>query len=270
MHDLLAIGQFSQVTRLSVKALRLYDSLGLLKPAWVDPSSGYRYYRPAQARTAETIRVLREVDMSLDDIGDVLASTDTDVVRKYLVAHRGQLEDRLGQQQRMLEFLSSLIEHEGVLMPYQITTKSVPSQHVASVKLTTNLAQIKKVFGPAMSRLTEVVAQSDTDPASPPFVVYHDVIDEHNEGTVELCIPVTTLVTSTDQDVQWKTVDAGQVAFTTHQGPYEQLSPAYHAIGEWLSEHDHDTAAPPREIYLNDPNVVAPNELLTEVQFPIV
>jgi DNA-binding transcriptional MerR regulator len=63
--DLLPIGRFAKATRLSVKALRHYDELGLLRPAFVDPSSGYRYYRPAQANQAEAIRILRSVEMPL-------------------------------------------------------------------------------------------------------------------------------------------------------------------------------------------------------------
>ena len=68
MEDLVPIGRFSRMTRLSIKALRLYDGLGLLTPAWVDPSSSYRYYRLGQANRAEAIRVLRQVDMPLEEI----------------------------------------------------------------------------------------------------------------------------------------------------------------------------------------------------------
>jgi protein phosphatase len=59
--DLLSIGAFSRVTRLSQKALRLYGSLDLLPPAWIDPDSGYRYYRSAQVRDARLILPLRSV-----------------------------------------------------------------------------------------------------------------------------------------------------------------------------------------------------------------
>jgi protein phosphatase len=73
--DLLSIGAFSRVTRLSQKALRLYGSLYLLPPAWVDPDSGYRYYRSAQVRDARLIRSLREVGMPLATIRRVLAGS---------------------------------------------------------------------------------------------------------------------------------------------------------------------------------------------------
>ena len=88
MDDLLPIGRFSKATRLSVKALRHYDELGLLRPAFVDPSSGYRYYRPAQANQAEAIRILRSLEMPLEEIAALLAEAGGEPVAKRLAAHR--------------------------------------------------------------------------------------------------------------------------------------------------------------------------------------
>ena len=59
------------------------------------------------------------------------------------------------------------------------------------------------------------------------------------------------------------------MATTVHHGPYEQIAAAYHTLTGWISEHGHDIAGPPREIYLNDPQTVAPAEILTRVEFPI-
>jgi DNA-binding transcriptional MerR regulator len=72
-HDLLAIGQFARLCRLSVKQLRHYDELGLLPPAQVDPNTGYRYYRADQARAAVSIALLRSLEVPLAAIGQVLA-----------------------------------------------------------------------------------------------------------------------------------------------------------------------------------------------------
>jgi len=92
MDDLLPIGRFAKATRLSVKALRHYDELGLLRPAHVDPSSGYRYYRPAQANQAEAIRILRSVEMPLEEIAALLAEPGGEPVAKRLALHRERLE----------------------------------------------------------------------------------------------------------------------------------------------------------------------------------
>ena len=73
------IGQFSKMTRLSVKALRLYDENGLLAPAHVDPSTGYRYYEPGQAGRAEMVKILRTVGMPLDEIRAIVATNNPDL-----------------------------------------------------------------------------------------------------------------------------------------------------------------------------------------------
>jgi effector-binding domain-containing protein len=59
------------------------------------------------------------------------------------------------------------------------------------------------------------------------------------------------------------------MASTIHHSPYQEIAPAYHTITGWISEHGHEIAGPPREVYLNDPQVVAPEELLTRVEFLI-
>lgn len=105
----------------SIKVLRFYDNVGLLKPAWVDPSSGYRYYRIGQANHAEAIRILRSVEMPIDEIKELRANDSPDITRKLLDGHRRRLAERLAQQQRTLAFLEALIEREEGVMPYEVT-----------------------------------------------------------------------------------------------------------------------------------------------------
>jgi DNA-binding transcriptional MerR regulator len=76
--NLVSIGRFSLLCRLTVKALRHYDELGLLKPATVDPQTGYRYYSVAQVVEANRIRQLREIEMPLDEIRAILRGNNTD------------------------------------------------------------------------------------------------------------------------------------------------------------------------------------------------
>jgi len=139
--DLLPIGRFARATRLSVKALRHYDELGLLRPAFVDPSSGYRYYRPAQANQAEAIRILRSLEMPLEEIGELLAEGGGEPVAKRLRLHRERLEARLAEHRRMLAFLQRLLDKEDI-MPYEVTVKELPAQPVAATRTTTDLRGI--------------------------------------------------------------------------------------------------------------------------------
>ncbi len=94
------IGQFSKMTRLSLKALRLYDEIGLLPPAKVDPSLGYRYYDTSQAGMAEAIKTLRSVDTPFDEIRVIVGSDNRELVHRQLASHRERLAERLAAQER--------------------------------------------------------------------------------------------------------------------------------------------------------------------------
>jgi DNA-binding transcriptional MerR regulator len=164
MDDLLAIGRFSRMSRLSIKALRLYDEQELLIPSWVDPSSGYRYYRASQAGRAEAIRILRMVDMPLDEIRELLVQDDPAFTTKRLAMHREKLAERLADQERMLRFLERLIDRGGTIMPYDITTKQAPDQRVASFSMATSLATIGDDIAAGFATLMSALAQAATQP----------------------------------------------------------------------------------------------------------
>ncbi|MDH4118080.1 MAG: MerR family transcriptional regulator [Acidimicrobiia bacterium] len=268
MDDLVPIGRFSQMTRLSVKALRLYDELGLLEPTWVDPSSNYRYYRLGQANRAEAIRVLRHVDMPLDEIAQVLAEDDPAAVGDKLKAHRDRLAGRLADQERMLRFIEKLIEREGGIMPYEVTVKQVTEQPVLATRKHTSVKTIGDDLQAAFGALVAAMGSTGAEMAGAPFVIYHDVIDEDTDGDIEVCTPVASAA-ELEGDVYAATIPGGSVAFTVHRGPYQEIAPAYHTVTGWIQDHGHQFAGPPREIYLNDPTLVAPEDILTEIQWPI-
>ncbi len=267
MH-LVPIGRFSKMTRLSVKALRLYDEIGLLPPAHVDPSSGYRYYRPGQARRAEMVRILRSVDMPLEEIRTILETDDPELAHKHLVAHRERLADRLAAQERMLGYLESLIQHKEAIMPYDVRITEAVPQLVAATRVHTNLSRIGSDIGTGFGSLMQALGRAGVNPSGAPLIVYHDVIDEETDGDIEICVPVGASFTG-DAAVYSRELEGGTVATVTHRGPYEEIAPAYHTLAGWISEHGHESAGPPREIYLNDPQTVPPEELLTRVEFPI-
>lgn len=269
MNDLIPIGRFARMSRLSIRALRFYAEQGLLVPARVDPSSGYRYYDRVQANRAEAIRILRLIDMPLDEIRELLADDDPDRTGKRLASHRERLRERMAEQDRMLRFLEQLIERGGSIMPYEVTIKNVPPQPVASLTTHTNLRAVGDAVGRGFATLAQGVQAAGTRPTGAPFVIYHDVMDEQHEGRIEICFPVPAGVTAPAGEVTFKEIPGGTVAATTHRGPYAEISPAYHYVTGWIQDNGHQTTGGPREVYLNDPQTVAPEELLTEVQFPI-
>lgn len=115
--ELVTIGTFALLSGLSVPALRHYDEVGVLKPAEVDPRTGYRRYRRTQLKFARTIRVLRRVDLPLEDIRRVLEG-DGMVARSVLEVHL----DRLVRQSRAVDQMVALVESymkEGIAMQAQ-------------------------------------------------------------------------------------------------------------------------------------------------------
>lgn len=266
--NLVPIGRFSRMTRLSIKALRLYDEIGLLVPAWVDPSSGYRYYDLGQANRAEAIRVLRSVDMPLDEIRAVVDADNPDLARKHLVLYRKRLAERLSAQERMLTYLETLIEREEGIMAYDVQVIEETPRYIAAAKVHTNLRSIGDDIGAGFGTLMHGLGRQGATPAGAPLIVYHSVIDEETDGDLEICVPVAKEI-SGDPDIYGRELEGGTMATTVHRGPYQQIGPAYHTLTGWISEHGHEIVGPSREIYLNDPQMVAPEELLTRVEFPI-
>ncbi len=116
MPELLSIGAFSVVVGLSVPALRHYDEVGVLKPASVDPRTGYRYYSHEQVHRARTIRALRAVDLPIDELRDVVESDDEAYLRDALIAHRERMGERAFVLSQQLEALDEFIE-KGVVVP---------------------------------------------------------------------------------------------------------------------------------------------------------
>lgn len=105
MQDLLPIGRFSRLSRLTVKALRLYDKRGLLRPAVVDFKTGFRYYSRDQAHVAARIRAFRALEMPLDDIAALLSASDPAVAQACLARHRRRIEERIERYRQALTYL---------------------------------------------------------------------------------------------------------------------------------------------------------------------
>jgi len=264
---LLPIGRFSQLTRLSVKGLRLYDERGLLEPAFVDPVSGYRYYDSSQAQRAEAIRVLRGVGMSLDQIGEVLGG-GPEKVGALLRAHREALLAQAQDAANAAALVQDVMEGRRPLVSYEITTETAAEQHVAALRIETDLAEVGTRMEAGFGHLMKALAETGSPPTGMPFAVYPDVIDEETSGHIELCMPTSPQFPG-QGDVVAKTLPQHLAVTTVHRGRYSDLAPAYHALSAWMQAHGVEPAEAPREMYLNDPREVGEAETLTKVVWPV-
>jgi DNA-binding transcriptional MerR regulator len=108
--DLLSIGEFARLSGLSIGALRHYDTVGLLVPASVDPSTSYRRYRRGQVDDARTVGLLRDLEMPLEEIREVLGTDDVRARRDLLARHRTRVTARATRLHRVIHQLGHLID----------------------------------------------------------------------------------------------------------------------------------------------------------------
>ena len=262
---LIPIGQFARASRLSIKSLRNYDQSGLLPAAFVDPESGYRYYRLEQLARADTIRSLRIVDMPLPRIAEIL---EVDEPEELLTSHLAALELQRDELNRKAEQLRRQINRREFTMSNTVTIKTSNASAAIGYRIATTTAEMEKDipagFEKAMARITEAGLQ----PVGAPFTLYHEAPDGDSFGDIAMCVPVDT-TEPVSEDTQLFTFDEGAAASIIHRGSYWNMAETYATVHAWLQERGHHITGPTREIYLNSPEEVPEAELLTELLFPI-
>jgi DNA-binding transcriptional MerR regulator len=123
--DHLPIGRFGRLCGLTVEALRHYDELGLLRPAWVDPETGYRRYTLDQLADARAIARLRALDVPLGKVGAYLAAGSADARRQVLARHLADVEARTARLQRVAHGLRQVIDEREALVTDTITDPAI-------------------------------------------------------------------------------------------------------------------------------------------------
>lgn len=269
MENLLPIGRFSKITRLTVKALRYYDETDLLKPALVDSETGYRYYSLAQAMEAERIRLLRSLDIPVEEIPGILRQADPAIVKSQIDRHRIRVENQVVHYRQVLASLETLLTEKGGLMRYEIRTRETVPQPLISVRTHIAMSNIGQEMGRAFGELYKYLGRSFRRPAGPPFSIYHDPEFKEEDCDIEICVPTKKLLAGKTNIIA-RELPAGSVAYTLHTGAYENIGSAYQALVGWIQEHGRETAGPPRETYLVGPTQTDdPAAFQTEIAWPL-
>ncbi|HLX20256.1 MAG TPA: MerR family transcriptional regulator [Gaiellaceae bacterium] len=254
------IGRFSQQTRLTVRALRLYDKVGLLVPARVDPDTGYRYYALSQAAVAGTIRLLREMDMPLDDVQ--AAVSDRTAVARLIGQHRERLEQRIADGERALLLLTSF-EQGGKTMLTPIEVRDVAPVSGLTVDVETSLARIGHDLPGAYELLFARADEAGLQPSGPVFAAYTDQEFDPDRMNLVAGLPVS------GNGADTRSFDGGRAVTATYVGPYEGLSDAWMETWAWLTEHGHTPRSASLEIYRVGPMDTDPEHFETDIAIPI-
>lgn len=261
------IGRFSQVCRLSIKTLRHYDEMGLLKPARVDRWTGYRYYTLAQAPIAEQIRLLRAVEMPLDEIRLFLAETDSAIIERVLAAHQERLQGRIREYQHALATFKLWLQRKETVMEYDIQIKDQPEQPVVSIRQPVMMEDIGQAIPQLLGELHTYLEDNQPTIVGAPTVLYHSMVDDQLD--MEVALPVAEKAPETAR-VKNSVIPANKVAWLTHTGPYDGITSAFHTLATWASEQGYTQTGPNYEVYVTDPATTPnPADYRTDIHWPI-
>jgi effector-binding domain-containing protein len=267
------IGEFSKITGLTVKALRLYHEKGIVEPHAVDPRTGYRYYNHLDAEKARVIKLLKGMMLGLDEIAEILkdCSDDSDAV-EILERHRNRLDGRIREMKNAKRRVDSMIhsEREAIAMTEtsgcEIVEKHVPDIRIAGIRWKGRYGDTGQYFG----KLGRAVGRHI---AGKSFNMYYDEGYKEEDADIESCFPVREgREIKAPEGISIRSLPGGKVVSIVHKGPYEQLGRSYEKITSFLKEKNRTVVAPPREVYIKGPGFIFkgnPKNYLTEIQFPI-
>ncbi len=262
-----SIGEFSRITAFSVKTLRLYHEKGILVPAHVDPSSGYRFYDGENYHRARGIRTLREFDFSIAKIRTLFEECDeksSDVL--------GPLEQKLAEVEKTIErykgisrSIASIIETEketAMDQPheFEIEEKQLDTVLIAGHRMTGRYEEVGRGLGLVCRKMGRQMNGK-------PMTLYHDGEYKEEGADFEPCVPIRK--GKDGEGISVRELPGGRCVSLIHRGPYENLHESYKQVFGYINEKGYTSKIPSREVYLKGPGMIFkgnPNNYLTEIQ----
>ena len=241
----LTIGEFSKMTYLSVKALRHYHDVGLLEPAEIDPSSGYRHYTADQVATAQAIRRFRDLDMPLEQVRAVLQAPDLTTRNEAILDHLESMQQQLERTHNTVASLQALLSTPSA--PRPVTYRTLPATTALTAQATVAFDDAAAWLEAAYAELHGRLDGAGTAAAGPDGALYHDAFFTEGDGEVVAYVPVAA-----DSRLETVELPATRVAAMVHDGPFDDLDQTYGALGTVVAELGLGVEGPIREIYLAD------------------
>ncbi len=267
---MLKIGDFSRIAQVTIKTLRHYDRLELLVPAEVDQFTGHRSYTISQLQRLNRIRTLKDVGMSLEQIGALLDSDlSPEEIQGILRMKQVELQAEMQHTQNRLQQLSSLMEQEGSMPNYDVVVKNLKSQRVLSCRQTVDAEDIEYIF----VQISSALKRSRIKSTGPWIALYHHDGFRSENLDVEIAVPVAFDINKTiDLDggkaLEPRDLEVHQIVATViENGHNESWNGSYARLGEWLETNAYDIVRPTREVYLTQPD--DEDGWLIEIQFPV-
>jgi DNA-binding transcriptional MerR regulator len=269
------IGNFARIAQVSTRALRLYDKLGLLKPALVDPATDYRYYSIEQLPRLNRILALKDLGFSLEQIAEVLrGDLSAEQLRGMLVMKRAEVERRVAAERAQLARIAARlhqIEQENTLGNYEVVLKRIEPQWAALIPGNIpDYITSEPIFIALYAELDAYLAQQGIRGAGPRLALFYDNEARAQSIQVQAGICLPTRIASAGHITVSELPGVAHMACVVHHGPYDEtLIQANTAILRWISASDYRITTPTREIYLHYQVGGDPAQFVTEIQIPV-
>jgi DNA-binding transcriptional MerR regulator len=185
----ISIGEFARRSRLSVKALRLYDERGVLTPARVDGNSGYRYYDVAQLDDARLVAMLRQLEFPLAAIKELVATDPFDAAEQ-IAAHWREAETLHDARRDLADYLVNKLRGKRSFM-YEVTTREIPERSVLCLKRNVDEQGAWALGKEFIAILRERPLPKMEGREGAMFSIYWGEVSADSDGPVEWCKPIS-------------------------------------------------------------------------------
>ncbi len=247
MSTLVNIGDFARMTFLSVKALRHYHEVGLLAPAEIDPETGYRRYELAQVPTAQVIRRLRDLSMSLDDVRMVIEAPTIDIRNAAISAHLRRMEGELEETRATVQSLRLLLD-ETAPTPIAVTYRVEEPSVALAIRAEIAHGEMFPWLDAAFAELHASVRQR----AAVDGALFSGELMEDEFGEIVALVPGAGETGGRIHSLELSRVE---YAVAVHAGPLEEVDRTYAALGAVVAERAIGVQGPLRENYLGDERI---------------
>jgi len=270
MKNSYSIGEFSQVTGLSVKTLRFYHEKEILIPSSVDEATGYRFYDESKIDKARVIMRLRQMEFSVEDVASVLGqcSDEADILN-YLERQMKTIQKRMREDREIVRSLAQIIANERdarqllECSAFAVEEKTLEPLLVAGIRMKGKYSECGKAF----SRLGKEIGRQICGKA---LCLIYDR-EYHDDGAdFEPCFPVRKSLTV--GGVSIRTLPGGRCLTLVHRGPYDQLGRSYAKILKLADQRKQAITSPTREVYIKGPGMIFrgnSKNYLSEIQLPL-
>lgn len=264
-----SIGEFSIITRFTVKTLRYYHDEGILVPDYIDEDSGYRYYHESSIEKARIISMLRSLEFSIGDIKEIIGKYSDDIdVLDLLESQKEKITANIDKYNKINSSIQEMINtirtnNMKIKENYDIEERIIDDIIFAGYRFKGRYDEVGKGFRTVSRAAAKHIAGK-------PMSLYYDNGYMENNADIESGYPVSKTVKG--EGINCRIMKGGKAVTLMHRGGYDDLGASYEKIFSHINMHKYNVISPIREIYLKGPGIIFkgnPDKYFTEIQILI-